>query len=398
MATEKLYYRDPYLHTFSAQVVAVKPGWLALDRTAFYPEGGGQPADQGWLQDKRVTDVQLDEEGVIWHQVDLELETGAMVEGRLDWLRRFDHMQQHTAQHVLSQVFWQLFSAETVGFHLGEQVVTIDLAVTERDLNETALAQAEALANAKLRGKLLVRSYEVSAEMLDPNLLRKLPKVETDIRLVEIGDFDLCPCGGTHVRDLGEVGLLKVLGCEKKRGNLRVSFVAGQRAYRDYHNKHEQLLTLSQMLSEPIVGVVDAVARLQTRLKELEREEKHLRQQLLIKEAKELLASAQDLGGSNIIAQELLNSTLDEVKLLASYLAEQGPNLVLFGVPGDPYRLVAAANSQLRLAVGPLLQQVVSQHGGRGGGTPTSAQGAVPAAVGAIALEQLVTACRQVLN
>ncbi|NLW16793.1 MAG: hypothetical protein GX033_03960 [Firmicutes bacterium] len=396
MQTRKLYYRDPYLHTFKAKVVAVKPGWIALDQTAFYPEGGGQPADQGWLQGQRVTDVQIDEQEVVWHKVDLDTEIGVTVEGRLDWLRRFDHMQQHTAQHVLSQAFWQLFKAETVGFHLGEQNVTIDLAGT--DLDEEALVQAEALTNAKLRGRIPVRSYEVAAEMLPTQLLRKLPQVEGDIRLVQIGDFDLCPCGGTHVRDLGEIGLLKVLGSEKKRGNTRVIFLAGRRAYEDYNHKHKQLTALSAMLSEPTANVEAAVERLLQRLQELEREEKGLRKQLLVYQGQELLATAQDLDKARAVVQELPGHSLDEARFLASYLAEQGPHIVLFGIPDEPYRLVAAVNAGLKLAIGPLLKEVVVKYEGRGGGSATSAQGAVPPAMGAGALAELIALCRQVLS
>lgn len=396
MQTRKLYYRDPYLHTFKAKVVAVKPGWIALDQTAFYPEGGGQPADQGWLQGQRVTDVQIDEQEVVWHKVDLDTEIGVTVEGRLDWLRRFDHMQQHTAQHVLSQAFWQLFKAETVGFHLGEQNVTIDLAGT--DLDEEALVQAEALTNAKLRGRIPVRSYEVAAEMLPTQLLRKLPQVEGEIRLVQIGDFDLCPCGGTHVRDLGEIGLLKVLGSEKKRGNTRVTFLAGRRAYEDYSHKHKQLTALSAMLSEPTANVEAAVERLLQRLQELEREEKGLRKQLLVYQGQELLATAQDLDKARAVVQELPGHSLDEARFLASYLAEQGPHIVLFGIPDEPYRLVAAVNAGLKLAIGPLLKEVVVKYEGRGGGSATSAQGAVPPAMGADALAELIALCRQVLS
>lgn len=396
MQTRKLYYRDPYLHTFKAKVVAVKPGWIALDQTAFYPEGGGQPADQGWLQGQRVTDVQIDEQEVVWHKVDLDTEIGVTVEGRLDWLRRFDHMQQHTAQHVLSQAFWQLFKAETVGFHLGEQNVTIDLAGT--DLDEEALVQAEALTNAKLRSRIPVRSYEVAAEMLPTQLLRKLPQVEGDIRLVQIGDFDLCPCGGTHVRDLGEIGLLKVLGSEKKRGNTRVTFLAGRRAYEDYSHKHKQLTALSAMLSEPTANVEAAVERLLQRLQELEREEKGLRKQLLVYQGQELLATAQDLDKARAVVQELPGHSLDEARFLASYLAEQGPHIVLFGIPDEPYRLVAAVNAGLKLAIGPLLKEVVVKYEGRGGGSATSAQGAVPPAMGAGALAELIALCRQVLS
>lgn len=389
--TRKLYYKDPYLHTFTAQVIAQKDGWLALDQTAFYPEGGGQPADQGWLQDRPVTDTQIDEQGVVWHQVQLDVTSGATVEGRINWLRRFDHMQQHTAQHVLSQAFWVMFAAETVGFHLGEQSVTIDLAVDE--LDASALEQAESLTNAKLRAKLPVRSFEVSPQMLPATQLRKLPQVDEDIRLVEIGDFDLCPCGGTHVRDLGEVGLVKVSGSERKRGNIRVTFLAGQRAYRDYATKHSQLDRLSTMLSEPIANVAAAVERLQARVQELERDDKRLREQLMVATGKEMLASAEKLGDVNCIVHELPTHSLTEAKFLASHLAEQGQNLVLFAVPDEPYRLVVAANSQLDLPVGALLKAVVEKYQGRGGGSPTSAQGAVPKSQGSQALVDLHALC-----
>lgn len=391
MQTRQLYYGDPYLHTFNATVVALKPGWIALNQTAFYPEGGGQPADHGWLGGQPVTDIQVDEQGVIWHQTSLVAEIGRAVEGQIDWLRRFDHMQQHTAQHVLSQAFWQLFQAETVGFHLGEQTVTIDLAGAE--LDAAALDQAEALTNAKLRGKLPVRSFEVSAEMLPASELRKLPQVDADIRLVEIGDFDLCPCGGTHVRDLGEVGLVKVLGSERKRGNIRIAFVAGQRAYQDYASKHSQLAGLSALLSEPIANVAAAVERLQGRIQELEREEKRLREQVLTLQGNELWSTAKNLGDVKCIVQELPARSLDEAKFLASYLAEQGQSVVLFGLPDEPYRLVAAASTGVAVSLGALLKDIVSKYQGRGGGSPNSAQGAVPSAAGPNALSELVEAC-----
>lgn len=396
MQTRQLYYRDPYLHTFNAKVVSLKSGWIALDQTAFYPEGGGQPADHGWLEGQPVTDTQIDEQGVIWHQVSLAAAIDTTVEGQIDWLRRFDHMQQHTAQHVLSQAFWQLFQAETVGFHLGEQIVTIDLAGAELDV--AALGQAEALTNAKLRGKLPVRSFEVSAEMLPASELRKLPQVDAEIRLVEIGDFDLCPCGGTHVRDLGEVGLVKVLSSERKRGNIRVAFVAGQRAYQDYASKHAQLASLSVLLSEPIANVAVAVERLQGRLQELEREEKRLREQVLVLEGKELMFTAQNLGSVRCVVQELHARSLDEAKFLASYLAEQGQSIVLFGLPDEPYRLVAAASADVTVPLGALLKDIVSKYQGRGGGSPTSAQGAVSSSAGPGALAELAQACTKVLE
>ncbi len=331
MQTRKLYNSDPYAHTFTAKVVALKPGWVALDQTAFYPEGGGQPADHGWLQDWPVTDTQIDEHGVVWHQVNLAAAIGDTVTGRLDWLRRFDHMQQHTAQHVLSQAFWQLFQATTVGFHLGEQVVTIDLA--GGNLAAEQVQQAEDLTNAVLRSKLPVRCQEVAPDALPAAQLRKLPQVDKDIRLIEIAGFDLCPCGGTHVRDLGEIGLLKVVGSENKRGNLRIAFLAGQRAYRDYGNKHSQLATLSASLSEPPENVVPAVERVLARVNQLERECSHLREQVLTLEANDLRAAAKPLGNVACIVSELPDHSLAEAKFLASYLTEQGGTIVILACP-----------------------------------------------------------------
>ncbi|HBK84743.1 MAG TPA: hypothetical protein DDZ53_01775 [Firmicutes bacterium] len=396
MQTRKLYNSDPYAHTFTAKVVALKPGWVALDQTAFYPEGGGQPADHGWLQDWPVTDTQIDEHGVVWHQVNLAAAIGDTVTGRLDWLRRFDHMQQHTAQHVLSQAFWQLFQATTVGFHLGEQVVTIDLA--GGNLAAEQVQQAEDLTNAVLRSKLPVRCQEVAPDALPAAQLRKLPQVDKDIRLIEIAGFDLCPCGGTHVRDLGEIGLLKVVGSENKRGNLRIAFLAGQRAYRDYGNKHSQLATLSASLSEPPENVVPAVERVLARVNQLERECSHLREQVLTLEANDLRAAAKPLGNVACIVSELPDHSLAEAKFLASYLTEQGGTIVIFGLPNEPYRLVAAASANMGIAIGGLLKATVAQHGGKGGGSPTSAQGAVPSSSGQITLTELAQACAKALN
>lgn len=390
MQTTKLYYEDQYTHTFTAKIIAKKPDWIALAKTAFYPEGGGQPGDSGWLQDEIVTDTQIDDNGLIWHRTALQGEIGESVEGRLDWLRRFDHMQQHTAQHVLSQAFWQLSQAETVGFHLGEQVSTIDL--TGVTLDAEAIQQAEALANSMLRSKLLVRSRQVEAASLPAAELRKLPQVEHDIRLLEIENFDLCPCGGTHVCDLGEIGLLKILGSENKRGDVRVSFLAGHRAYRDYAAKHNWLTDMSVLLSEPVENVSAAVERLQIKLIELERAHNHLREQKLMLEAPRLLAEAEAVAGTVYVVQELREHSLDDAKFLASHLTEGVEVVVVFGLPGDPYRLVAAAHVDAQLAVGKVLREILARHDGRGGGTSTAAQGAVASADGAAVLAELAAA------
>lgn len=385
--TRRLYYEDQYCHSFTAEVIAERPDWVVLDRTAFYPEGGGQPADHGWLAGVAVTDTQVDDAGVIWHRIEQPLALGRTVTGRVDWQRRFDHMQQHSGQHVLSQAFWQLFGAATVGFHLGEQAVTID--IDRPDCTAAELQQAEDLANAVIRSKASVVARFVSQEQLPVEELRKLPKVSEDIRLVAVEGFDICPCGGTHVKDLGEIGLLKLLAWEKRRGNLRVSFVAGKRAYLDYQQKHQTLQHLSGLLSQPIPEVAGGVERLQERNSELEKQLKGLQLQLAEQEAEQLLTTAPLLGQVRLVCQEFSQRELEALKQLANGLASRGQVAVVFGLSGEGYRLVAAVSPELDLHVGNLLKQVVTSHGGKGGGAPQAAQGAVPAAQGSAALQAL---------
>lgn len=387
MKTKRLYYDDQYQHAFSAQVISAKPGWVELDQTVFYPEGGGQPADHGWLNDIPVTDVQVEDDGLIWHQVAEPIAVGTAVSGKIDWQRRFDLMQQHSGQHVLSQAFWQLFSAATVGFHLGEQAVTIDL--DRPDFSPEELQQVEDLANAVIRGKRAVVAKFVAKEDLPLAELRKLPKVTEDIRLVTIDGFDICPCGGTHVHDLGDIGLLKLVGAEKRRGNLRVSFVAGRRAYADYLEKHQLLQTLSTLLSQPILEVGIGVERLVGRIAELEKQLKDAEARLQEQEAEQLWAVGETVGSALVICQEFSDRELDAVKNLAGVLVSRSGVVAACGLMGDPYRLVLAASPELGLHAGNLLKQVVLAQGGKGGGAPLSAQGAVPKLNGRAALQDL---------
>ena len=387
MKTKRLYYDDQYQHDFTAQIVSAKPSWVELDQTTFYPEGGGQPADHGWLNAIAVTDTQVDEDGCIWHKVGAEIPVGTKVNGTIDWQRRFDHMQQHTGQHVLSQAFWQLFSAATVGFHLGEQAVTIDL--DRPDFSSEELQQVEDLANAVIRGKRSVVARFVAEGDLPLEELRKLPKVSEDIRLVAIEGFDICHCGGTHVHDLGDIGLLKLLAAEKRRGNLRVSFVAGQRAYADYKEKHQLLQKLSTILSQPIPEVGIGVERLVERITELEQQLKDLQGCLLQQEAERLWGTAETVGSALLICQEFSDRELDAVKNLASILANRGGVAVVCGLVGNSYRLALAVSPELGLNAGNLLKQVVLAHEGKGGGAPQAAQGAVSQAAGPAALQDL---------
>ena len=248
VSTERLYIQDPYLREFTAHVVGRqvsggKPA-VALDRTAFYPTGGGQPNDRGTLDGVPVLDV-IVEDGIVWHVLAAEL-PGDEVRGILDWSRRFDHMQQHTGQHILSQAFVVTCDAETVAFHMGADASTIDLG--RADLGPDALAAAEAAANAVIDAAYPVTATFVTQDELAQLPLRKPPKVTEAIRVVQVAGFDWSACGGTHVANSSQVGLVKIAGVERRGAELRVTFLCGGRARADY----ARLQALASGLAMPL--------------------------------------------------------------------------------------------------------------------------------------------------
>ena len=229
-ATAKLYETDPYVQTFTATVLVCTPAGeqfaVQLDRTAFYPEGGGQPCDTGALGTALVTDVQ-GHGGVITHTVSAALPVGQTVEGRIDWARRRDHMEQHTGEHILSGTLHRLFGAENVGFHIGSPAVRMDMSVP---LTAGQLAEAEAQANAVIRADAPVRCWYPAPEDLAKLTYRSKKEIEGQVRIVTIPGADVCACCGTHTRTTGQVGQIKILASENYKGGVRLSVVCGQRA------------------------------------------------------------------------------------------------------------------------------------------------------------------------
>ena len=229
-ATAKLYETDPYVQTFTATVLVCTPAGeqfaVQLDRTAFYPEGGGQPCDTGALGTALVTDVQ-EHGGVITHTVSAALPVGQTVEGRIDWARRRDHMEQHTGEHILSGTLHRLFGAENVGFHIGSPAVRMDMSVP---LTAGQLAEAEAQANAVIRADAPVRCWYPAPEDLAKLTYRSKKEIEGQVRIVTIPGADVCACCGTHTRTTGQVGQIKILASENYKGGVRLSVVCGQRA------------------------------------------------------------------------------------------------------------------------------------------------------------------------
>ena len=228
--TEKLYEADAFTRRFTAAVLACEPvpgGWrAALDRTAFYPEGGGQPCDTGTLGGAAVTGVHASG-GVIWHTLDAPLPVGGRVEGELDWARRRDHMEQHTGEHILSGTLHRLFGAENVGFHIGQPAVRMDM---DRPLTSAQLAEAEAAANAAVRADAPVRAWYPEPGELAGLVYRSKKELDGPVRLVDAGGADLCACCGTHLGRTGQVGLIKILSAQNYKGGVRLAVACGARA------------------------------------------------------------------------------------------------------------------------------------------------------------------------
>ncbi len=375
--TQRLYHADPELRTFEAKVVDLRPGpegtWdAALDRTAFYPTGGGQPHDRGTLEGIPVTDVFEEGERVI-HRLAARPPM-APLRGEVDWARRVDHRQQHTGQHILSRAFVDLFGADTVGFHLGAERCTIDL--NREGLDEAALERAEARAN-----EIVTADLEVAATWYDdpsalPPHVRKEAPVAGDIRVVTVGDFDATPCCGTHCPRSGQVGPIKLLRAERKKGGIRVEFVCGGRALLDYARRHRALRGAALALTTEEFEVPGRVAALLAELKDarsrLEKTEGELRGRLVVEWAAEPAAGrfARDLGPGR--GAWLAGA--------ASELAgRRGEPVLLVSAEPDGVKVALAVPADSGLDAGGMARPLLAAVGGRGGGSKLVAQGRVPA-------------------
>jgi len=374
--TERLYYADAYATTFNATIVTAGDTgghpWVILDRTAFYPTSGGQPHDVGTLEGAAVVDVVDREDGSIAHVLDRPLTAGTVVQGAIDWSRRFDHMQQHTGQHLLSAAFDRLFQARTVSFHLGADGSTIDL---DRMLAADAIAEAEQEANRVVWQDLVVSIRFASAAEAAALPLRKEPQREGILRLVGVGDFDLSACGGTHVARTGAVGIIAVAGWEKVRGGLRVEFLCGARALARFRTLRNAVAGSIRTLSVPPGELPDAIARLQAETKEIRRLARGLTEQLAAHEAERLTAAAPRVGSVNLVTETREGWDAGGLKALATAVAAR-PGCLAVCVSTAPPLLVAIARSaDVDVDAAELLRALTTEFGGRGGGRGDLAQG-----------------------
>ncbi|MFQ5812064.1 MAG: DHHA1 domain-containing protein [Anaerolineae bacterium] len=377
--TERLYYLDPYRLEFEARVVeqtsvGAKPG-VILESTCFYPTSGGQPHDEGHLNDVPVINVFEREDKAIVHVLATELK-GDLVHGVIDWERRFDHMQQHTGQHILSQAFLQLLKAETVSFHLGKEASTID--VDKAPLAASQLDRVEDVANEIVFADRPVKTHLMAEEELAGLPLRKLPAVEMPIRIVEVKGFDYSPCGGTHCQRTGEVGLIKITKVERRGQDTRVEFLCGGRALADYRGKNRTVNELANRFSVGAWELAEAVERLAEEGKSSQRELNAAQNRLLDYEAAELLAEAEQHGDIRVVRKVFADREGEEVRRLALRLMESEGSVALLGAAGDKAHLFFARSADLPYDMNDLLKKACQVVGGGGGGQRHFAQGGGP--------------------
>ncbi|MBE7004195.1 MAG: alanyl-tRNA editing protein [Ruminococcaceae bacterium] len=366
METKKLYYDDPFLREFTAQVLTceqVKGGWaVVLDATAFYPEGGGQPADHGTLGGVRVLDVH-EKDGAIIHLCDAPLEPGAAVCGALDWERRFDHMQQHSGEHICSGLICARYGCDNVGFHLGADVVTIDF---NADIAWEELMELERRANAYLHEDHAIEIGFYRGAALDAIDYRSKKPIEGDVRIVRFPGADCCACCGTHVRSSGQVGVVKFLSCQKFREGVRIELLCGARAYRALAVAWEQNLHVAQSLSAKPTESAAAVKRLEDELGEVKLRAARLEGQVFAQVAARLAGE-----GDVLLFEDEMSP--DSVRRLCDAVLDTcgGRCAVFAGADGAWKYAVGQRDGDLRELVKALNEAL----NGRGGGKPFFAQG-----------------------
>lgn len=372
---QKLYYQNAYLKSFSAELINQEIDesgrlYAVLSQTAFYPTGGGQPFDTGTLNDIKVMDVE-EVDGEIRHYIETHLNTTDSIKGMIDWERRFDHMQQHSGQHILSAAFEELYHYNTVSFHLGKDTLTIDLETDNLSFEEAAVV--ERLANKIILENRPIITEWVNEDELNQYKLRKELSVSKNIRLVIIPDFDYNGCGGTHPDSTGQVASLKILGWERQKKKVRVEFVCGKRVLQQLGRKHSILQQLTASLNAPEQDMVEAVNRMLVHRKELEKSLEETKEKLLSYESAELIAECE----GDVASKVFKNRSIQELQKLARLLVSDAEDrtFLLVAENGEKLQFVFARGKN---AIGNLKEwtkEALLLIEGKGGGNDSLSQG-----------------------
>ena len=390
--TDRLYYHDSFLYNFEAEVQEVIPSpkpVVILDRTAFYPTSGGQVHDTGTIstdnESLRVTEVADAEDGRVIHYLEApvkDLRPGTKIRGQIDATRRRDHMQQHTGQHVLSAAFVRLFNLPTVSFHMGDDYCSIDLDTPT--LTKEQVEAAERLANEIILENRPVDIRFVTREEAGKLGLRKLPPAaRNELRLIDIRDWDLSACGGTHVSQTGQIGGILLRKTEKVRQGWRVEFIAGQRAVATARRDFTTLAETAALFSAHIYDAPQQARKSLDEIRTLRKQREQSQEELAEAQAASLLAETAESNGRKVVIRTFSDRDMNSVKLLAQKLTRLAPNAVVLLATTSPQpSLVFAQSSGQPFDMGGLMKETLSKLGGRGGGSKDMAQGGVPNAAG----------------
>ena len=375
--TAKLYEKDPYKTEFKADIKSIEPKdnvfHVTLDKTYFYPEGGGQPADKGWIEGIEVNYVHKENERVI-HVLKKEPEKKKELTCKIDWARRFDFMQQHTGQHLLSAVFKNQFNLNTVGFNLSVDSLRIDL---DNQIGKKEINKVEELVNDYIYKDIKVETLYPNDDQLEKFNLRKEPTVDENIRVIKIGEIDFSPCGGTHLNSTGELGIIKIINVDNYKGGLRIDFVCGKRALRDFGFKNEIITELRNIASVPDEEILNEVKRIKEELKESEETITELNKQLLNYKADDLWEKAENIKGIKVIKDTFSDIPYNDVQWLSDILTKKDDLICIFGQHDQATaRLLLSKSENIKeVNMNEIINEPLEHIEGRGGGNNLKAQG-----------------------
>jgi alanyl-tRNA synthetase len=378
--TIRLFYDSQYLKSFTARITKVGDSdrgvHVCLDQTAFYPTSGGQPHDTGTIDGLPVMDV-WEEDGEIWHLLD-SVPENVEVLGRINWTRRFDHMQQHTGQHILSKAFIEAMGVNTIGFQISSESSTIDLDLSSITLRKTQ--EVEEIANHMASDNHPVVIHYISKEDATSIRFRKTPQVDGTIRVIWIIGVDISACGGTHVSATGEIGLIKITSFERYKSKLRISFLCGYRAFRNYQKLYQNITQISKDLSISKDELPQAVARLKNEISLTTKALKNARKEIMEIEADRLWNNAQLISGRKYIHAYLEDRDYEDLMVLVNKLRSFPTTVILLAIrEAQNIRLVCSRSTDMEgVDAGKMIQTAVNLLNGKGGGTSEMAHGGAP--------------------
>ena len=380
--TERLYYENAYLTEFDAIVLEASEEngevIIRLDQSAFYPTSGGQPYDTGTLNEANVLDVFVDKAGEVWHKTDKLLTAGETVHGKIDWQRRFDHMQQHAGEHMLANAAYRLLGGHTIGLHLGKDFSTIDMDLpggrTHITIEEIRALEDDV--NQNIQKNVPIKCYFPDEQTLLSLPLRKKPTVNEHVRIVQIGDYEFCACGGTHPENAGEIGLVKILSATPSRGKLRLAFVCGMRAYVEMRRRFEEIERAANALSTSWENLTSQVEALSERAKNAEYLLRQEKKAAALRKADELYQAAEIVGGISVVRHVFSSLGMEGLREAANRIIEKGSAVALLADENEKgYMLFFARSENVDLNMGRILSECAQKYGGKGGGRSDFAQG-----------------------